>query len=114
MNVESLRTYCLSLPEVEESFPFDNETLVLKTGGKMFACIPLEKTETCINLKCDPELAVELREKYSCVQPGYHMNKKHWNTVFISDEITENQLKSWIVHSYELVKVKSHKKQINR
>lgn len=106
MNVEDLREYCLSLPNVEESFPFNDETLVMKIGGKMFAFIPLEKADTCINLKCDPELAIELREKYRSVQPGFHMNKTHWNTVFISDEISENQLKEWIKHSYDLVKAK--------
>lgn len=106
MNIEDLRAYCLSLPNVEECFPFDDETLVMKIGGKMFAYIPLEKTEACINLKCDPELAIELREMYTCVQPGYHMNKKHWNTVYVSTEISENQIKEWITHSYELVKSK--------
>lgn len=106
MNVEELRDYCLSLPNAEESFPFDDETLVMKIGGKMFAFIPLEKVETCINLKCDPELAIEMREKFRSVQPGFHMNKTHWNTVIISDEISENLIKEWIKHSYELVKAK--------
>lgn len=110
MNVEDLREYCLSLPHVEESFPFDDETLVMKIGGKMFAYIPLEKTDACINLKCNPELAIELREKYNSVQPGFHMNKTHWNTVYVSTEITENQIKEWIKHSYELVKAKLPRK----
>ena len=110
MNVEDLREYCLSLPAVEESFPFDDETLVMKIGGKIFAFIPLEASDACINLKCDPELAIELREKFNCVHPGFHMNKTHWNTIFISSEITENQMKEWIIHSYDLVKNKLPKK----
>ena len=110
MNIEDLREYCISLPHVEESFPFDDETLVMKIGGKMFAYIPLEKTDACINLKCDPELAIELREKYNSVQPGFHMNKTHWNTVFVTTEISENQIKKWIKHSYDLVKAKLPKR----
>lgn len=103
MNVEDLRDYCLSLKGVEESFPFDETSLVMKVGGKMFALIPLETEETTISLKCDPDLAIELREKYESVQPAYHFNKKHWNSVFITSEITSKQIKEWIEHSYFLV-----------
>ena len=106
MNVEDLREYCISLPEVEECFPFDEVTLVMKTGGKMFALIPLDEVETCISVKCNPELAIELRETYSYVEPAFHMNKTHWNTIFISQEINEKQIKEWIKHSYDLVKAK--------
>lgn len=103
MNVEDLRDYCLSLKGVEESFPFDETSLVMKVGGKMFALIPLETEKTTISLKCDPDLAIELREKYESVQPAYHFNKKHWNSVFITSEITSKQIKEWINHSYMLV-----------
>lgn len=80
MNIEELREYCISKKDVTESFPFDETTLVFKVRGKMFALTDLEG-ELSINLKCDPDLAIELREKYPAVQPGYHMNKKHWNTI---------------------------------
>ena len=111
MNLEDLREYCISLPDVEECFPFDDVTLVMKTGGKMFALIPLDEPETCISVKCDPDLAVELREKYSCVQPAFHMNKTYWNTIFISPEITRKQSKEWIKHSHELIRKKLPKKK---
>lgn len=104
MNIEELREYCLSLAGTEESFPFDEVTLVMKVGGKIFGIIPLDEPHTSIALKCNPELAIELREKYNCVQPGYHLNKNHWNTVYITSEITSVQIKEWINHSYELVK----------
>ena len=103
MNIEELREYCLTLPFTEECFPFDDETLVFKVGGKMYGYIPLEKPDACIILKCDPDLAVELREKYPVVQPGNHMNKKYWNTVYLAESITETQLKGWIRHSYDEV-----------
>lgn len=104
MNIEDLRTYCISLPKVEESFPFDETTLVMKIGGKMFALIPLDGANESITVKCDPDLALELRERYKCVHPGYHMSKKHWNTIYISSEITASQIKTWIKDSYDLVK----------
>jgi len=103
MNIEELREYCLSLKGTTECFPFDDVTLVLKVQGKMFALIPLNTTETSISLKCDPELAVALREEYTAVVPAYHFNKKHWNTVFIGHSITRALLCEWITHSYELV-----------
>lgn len=110
MNIEDLRNYCLSLKNTEETFPFDSVTLVMKIGGKMFAIIPLDVTETSIALKCNPNLAIELREKYNCVQPGFHLNKNHWNTVYISSEITSDQICEWINHSYDLVKASLPKK----
>lgn len=103
MNIEELREYCLSLPNVEETFPFDQYTLVFKVGGKMFALTGLDATELSINLKCDPEKAVELRERYPAVQPGYHMSKKHWNTVYIDGSVQRKQIEEWIKDSYRLV-----------
>lgn len=103
MNVEDIRNYCLSLKGAEECFPFDDETLVFKALGEMFAFIPLEESDLCINLKCNPEKAVDLRDKYQAVQPGYHMNKKYWNTVTVTGEITEKLIKDWIKHSYNEV-----------
>ncbi|MBP1662900.1 MAG: MmcQ-like protein [Bacteroidetes bacterium] len=103
MNVEDIRNYCLSLKGAEECFPFDDETLVFKALGKMFAFIPLEEPDLFINLKCDPVKALNLREKYQAVQPGYHMNKKYWNTVALTNEVTEKLLKEWIKHSYHEV-----------
>ncbi|MFC5408348.1 MmcQ/YjbR family DNA-binding protein [Larkinella bovis] len=103
MNIESLRTYCLGKPGATESFPFGEETLVFKVGGKIFALTSLDSNPLSINLKCDPEKAVDLREQYDAVRPGYHMNKTHWNTVLINGSIRESDLKSWIDHSYELI-----------
>ena len=103
MNVEELREYCLSLKGTTECFPFDDLTFVLKVQGKMFALIPLSTTETSISLKCDPELAITLREEYEAVVPAYHFNKKHWNTVYIDNRLTRNLICEWIDHSYNLV-----------
>jgi predicted DNA-binding protein (MmcQ/YjbR family) len=103
MNVEELREYCLSLKGTTECFPFDDLTLVLKVQGKMFALIPLSTTETSISLKCDPELAITLREEYEAVVPAYHFNKKHWNTVYIDNHLTRKLICEWIEHSYNLV-----------
>lgn len=113
MNVEEIRQHILSKNGVSESFPFDVETLVFKVADKMFALIPLEKTELSINLKCDPERSLELREQYNCINPGYHMNKKHWNTVIIDGEIEDSLLLELIDHSYELVFHKLSKKLQN-
>lgn len=102
MNIESLREYCLSLKGVTEGFPFDEETLVFKVGGKMFALTSLGGPLS-VNLKCDPEKAIELRENFPQVVPGYHMNKKHWNTVNIDDSIPDALIQEWIDDSYGLV-----------
>ena len=102
MNIETLREYCISKSEVSESFPFDEVTLVFKVCGKMFALLNLSG-EVSINLKCNPELAIELRDKYSAVIPGYHMNKTHWNTVIIDGSIPDKLIMEWIDHSYWLV-----------
>ncbi len=110
LNIESLRNYCLSKAGVTEGFPFDNETLVFKVMSKVFALTNIELFGS-INLKCDPELAVELREKYSCVKPGYHMNKKHWNTVQIDGSVPDRLILDWIDRSYELVAQKLTKEE---
>jgi predicted DNA-binding protein (MmcQ/YjbR family) len=103
MNIEILREYCLSKKDTTESFPFGEDTLVFKVGGKIFALANLDGDPT-INLKCDPSFALELREKYPSVIPGYHMNKKHWNTVLLDGSIPDKEIFSWIDHSYNLVK----------
>lgn len=108
MNIEELRYFCLSLPEVSEHFPFDETTLVFKVNDRMFALTDLEGPLS-VNLKCDPELAIELREQYPAVKPGYHMNKKHWNTVEIDGSISDTILKKWIEMSYGLIAKKKGK-----
>jgi len=102
MNIETLHQYCLSLEDVEECFPFDETTLVFKVRGKIFLLTDLEG-DFSLNLKCDPALALELREKYPAVTPGYHMNKKHWNTIAVDGSVPDNILLSWIDLSYSLV-----------
>ena len=110
MNLESFRAYCLSKKGVPEELPFDESTLVFKVMGKMFALTSLDDFSS-VNLKSDPEIAIELREKYEAVQPGYHMNKKHWNTVLIDGSVPDRQLKTWVDASYELVVLGLTKKQ---
>jgi predicted DNA-binding protein (MmcQ/YjbR family) len=102
MNIEELREYCISKKGVTEGFPFDEETLVFKVGGKMFALTNLDG-EPSVNLKCDPEKAIELREQYSAIISGYHMSKIHWNTVYMDRSLPENLIKELIDLSYELV-----------
>ena len=110
MITEKIRNYFLSKKATEESFPFDETTLVFKVKGKMFGLMPLER-ELTINLKCDPEKALELREEYSVVKPGFHMNKKHWNTIEIDGSIPVSKIFEWIDDSYDLVVAKLTKKQ---
>jgi predicted DNA-binding protein (MmcQ/YjbR family) len=102
MNAEDLREYCLSFAGTEESMPFGDDTLVIKVINKIFALINLEG-ELSINLKCDPQLAIELRERYNCVLPGYHMNKTHWNTVMIDGSVSDMCIREWIELSYKLI-----------
>ena len=102
MDVEQYREYCIRKPGVSEGFPFDSKTLVFKVMGKMFALADVDEF-TSINLKCDPEYAVELREKYNDVRPGYHMNKLHWNTVGVNGDVSDAELFQWIDDSYELI-----------
>ncbi len=111
MNIEELREYCLSKPQVTEGFPFDETTLVFKVGGKLFALTGLNRTPAAVNLKCDPEYALELRDSYENILPGYHMNKKHWNTVEYEYNLSDKLLKELIDHSYDLV-VKSLTKKV--
>lgn len=109
MNIEQLHEYALSLPDVTESFPFDETTLVMKAAGKMFLLVSLDADPLQFNVKCDPERAIELREEYDCVLPGYHMNKKHWNTIVVDGTLTNKQLKEMVLDSYNLI-VKKKKK----
>lgn len=103
MNKESFREYCLSKKAVTESFPFDEVTLVFKVAGKMFALTSLNKPEFSVNLKCDPERSQILREEYLSITPGYHMSKKHWNTIVIDGDIQQELFKELIDHSYDLI-----------
>lgn len=102
MNVEHFRSYCLDKPGVTEEFPFGEQTMVFKVMGKMFALADVTEFES-VNLKCDPEQAVVLREQYPAVLPGYHMNKKHWNTVLMDGSLPDKLVKKWIDDSYQLV-----------
>ena len=106
MNIETIRDYCLNKEGAEETLPFGPDVLVYKVNNKAFLLLPLDAETLRFNVKCDPELALELREQYEAVQPGYHMNKKHWNTIFVEGSIPSALVKEWIDHSYELVKGK--------
>ena len=103
MNIETLREYCLSMAGAEETLPFGPDTLVYKVGGKAFLLTGLDSEELRFNVKCDPDKALELREEFPCVLPGWHMNKKHWNTIVVAGSVSVKQLKEWIDHSYNLV-----------
>ena len=103
MDVESFREYCLKKPAVTEGSPFGEDVLVFKVAGKMFALAALDEVPATANLKCDPDLALELRDRYEQIRPGYHMNKKHWNTVEIDAGIPDAEIRKMIDHSYELV-----------
>ena len=104
MNIETLRNYCLSKPGVTESFPFDEDTLVFKVLGKMFLLVSLSERPLTMNVKCDPELATELRERHPhAVYGAYHMNKKHWNSVNCESDLLDDELVEMIDHSYALV-----------
>jgi predicted DNA-binding protein (MmcQ/YjbR family) len=111
MNIENLREYCLSKPGVEETLPFGPDTLVYKVADKMFLLTSLDEERLSFNVKCDPDRAIELREQYTCVQPGYHMNKKHWNTIIVDGSVSSKQLKEWIDHSYDLVAKRGREKK---
>jgi len=109
MNIEEIRDYCLAKPGVTEGFPFGQDVLVFKVMNKMFALTGLEGDPPYVNLKCDPERAIELRAEYEDIQPGYHMNKQHWNGVELWGSVSDVLLKAWIDHSYDIV-VKGLKK----
>lgn len=106
MNVEELRSYCLSKKGVSESFPFDEDVLVFKVMNKMFALTSLQSWEEgkgSVNLKCEPERAVQLRQEFSDILPGYHMNKKHWNTILVAGSLQDDFLREMIDDSYNLI-----------
>ena len=103
MNIETFREYCLSKLAATEDTPFGPDNIVFKVGGKMFALAALDEVPPAVNLKCDPDLALELRDRYEQVRPGYHMNKKHWNTVELDGVIPEKEIRKMVDHSYDLV-----------
>lgn len=103
MTVDELRDYCLSKPATTESFPFDETTLVFKVSGKMFALSDVEARPMRVSLKCDPERAVELRERHAAIQPAFHMNKTHWSTVTSDGSLRDSFVRELIDHSYERV-----------
>jgi predicted DNA-binding protein (MmcQ/YjbR family) len=103
MNIETFREYCLSKPAATEDTPFGPDDVVFKVEGKMFAIAALMEVPSRVNLKCDPDLALELRDRYEQVQPGYHMNKKHWNTVELDGVIPPAEIRKMIDHSYDRV-----------
>ncbi|CAG5086925.1 MmcQ/YjbR family DNA-binding protein [Parvicella tangerina] len=102
MHIEEYRDYCLSFPHTSEEFPFDEKTLVFKVAGKMFALTDVEEFGR-VNLKCDPEEAIQLREQFPAVTAGYHMSKKHWNTVEVNGGVSDELIREWIKDSYDLV-----------
>ncbi len=110
MNCEEIYQYCMSLPEVVETFPFDDVHLVFKVRDKMFALLPLDNPEW-ISMKCDPELAVSLREEHDGIRPAFHFNKKHWNMVQLNGEIPPALLQRLIRHSYNCVLAKMTRPQ---
>jgi predicted DNA-binding protein (MmcQ/YjbR family) len=103
MDLEQFRKYCLGKHGATEDTPFGADVLVFKVAGKMFALARLDQVPATANLKCDPDLALDLRDRYEQVRPGYHMNKKHWNTVEIDSGLPDTELRRMIDHSYELV-----------
>jgi predicted DNA-binding protein (MmcQ/YjbR family) len=103
MNVEEIREYCIAKKGVEESFPFGETTLVFKVQGKIFLLLALDAQPPQFNAKCAPDLAIQLRETYACVVPGYHMNKQHWNTIVCDGSAPKKLIFEWIDHSYTLV-----------
>lgn len=106
MTIDIIREYCLSKADVEETLPFGPDVIVYKVKGKIFLLLPLDTESLQFNVKCDPDKAVELREQYACVIPGYHMNKKHWNTIIPDHTVNLRILKEWIDDSYQLVRGK--------
>jgi predicted DNA-binding protein (MmcQ/YjbR family) len=103
MNAENFRAHCLGKKGATEGTPFGPDNIVFKVGGKMFALLAFEEIPPRANLKCDPDLALELRDRYEQVEPGYHMNKKHWNTVVLDGVIPDGEIRKMIDHSYDLV-----------
>jgi predicted DNA-binding protein (MmcQ/YjbR family) len=114
MNIDQIREYCIKKKAVTEEFPFDENTLVFKVMGKMFLLASLDAIPLRINLKCDPEKAIELREEFEAVQPGYHMNKEHWNTIILDGSIPLKKIFEWVDDSYNLVVAGLKKKDKER
>jgi predicted DNA-binding protein (MmcQ/YjbR family) len=110
MNIEELREYCLSLKDATEDMPFEDELLIFRVFNKWFAVIPLNYTDLNISVKCDPAKAVELRERYDCVYPAWHFNKKYWNNIILNSDMDDETVKYWIRHSVEEVVKKLPKK----
>ena len=110
MNIESIRSYCLGKKATTESLPFDDKTLTFKVAGKIFAATNLEEHPLRITMKCDPDKAIELRERYKSIEAGYHSNKKHWNTIEVNGELSKEMICQLIDHSYQLVVAKLPKK----
>lgn len=102
MNIELFRNCCLAKQGAEETMPFDSKTLVFKVAGKMFALTGIENF-SYVNLKCDPEKSIDYRERYEGIKPGYHMNKKHWNSVYLSQDVDDDLFLELLDHSYQLV-----------
>ena len=103
MNIEEIREYCIAKPGVTEGFPFNDTALVFKVAGKMFALLDLSEEARGISLKCDPDLAIELREQHPEVTPAWHFNKVHWNEIALDGVLPNKQLKDWIDHSYNII-----------
>lgn len=114
MNMEEVRDYCLALKNVTEDFPFDDVSLVFKVENRMFLLLSLDADEPKISLKCDAELAEELRERYHAVEPAYHFNKKYWNSIFLNRDMPDGEIKKWINHSFQEVVAKLPKKSRER
>ena len=117
MNLETFREYCLSKSAAKESTPFGPDNVVFKVEGKMFAIAALEEVPSAVSLKCDPDLALELRDRYEQVRPGYHLNKRHWNTVVLDGAIPDHEIRQMVDHSYNLVVQglpKIHREKLNR
>jgi predicted DNA-binding protein (MmcQ/YjbR family) len=111
MDLEAFRDYCLAKAGASEDMPFGPDAIVFKVQSKMFALASLEAVPPRVNLKCNPELALELRDRYEEIQPGYHMNKKHWNTVELNGRIPAVEIRKMIDHSYDLVVARWRRKR---
>ncbi|MDR2496163.1 MAG: MmcQ/YjbR family DNA-binding protein [Tannerellaceae bacterium] len=103
MNIEEVRRFCLRLPNVSECFPFDEVSLVFKVENKMFLLLPLDADEPQLAVKCDPDMAIDLRQKYNAVEGAYHFNKKYWNTIYLNRDMPSAEIESWIIHSFRQV-----------
>ena len=103
MDIETLRDFCLSIKGSEECLPFDDVTLVYKVMGKMFALIPLDTDVLSISVKCNPEIALELRERFMAVEGAYHFNRKYWNTLYLNKDMNDTEIEKWILHSVDEV-----------